>query len=96
MKSCQLCGVRPAGLYAAGWRCEDCTPAACAGRDEPPTPDPALTLDGLRRAAGIVWTFKRTDSALVDDKAIASGKRRSSPGRYRAAQRAEQTRKGKR
>lgn len=95
MKGCDLCGCLPTKLYPAGNRCADCTPARCAGRNEPPTPDPARTLDGLRKAAGIIWTFRGTDTALNDDRAIASGRRRSTPAQYRAAQAAERKRKGK-
>lgn len=94
-RNCTICGCWPAKLYPAGWRCEDCTPARCAGRPEPPTPDPALTLDGFRKAAGIVWSFRRTDTALNDDRAIASGRRRSSPAAYRAARAAEEARRTK-
>lgn len=96
VKRCSICGRGPAGLYPAGWRCEDCTPAVCAGHPEPPTPDPALTLDGLRKAAGLVYGFRATDTALSDERAIASGRRRSSPAAYRAARAAEETRKSKR
>lgn len=95
MKSCAICGVQPAKLYPAGWRCEDCTPARCAGRPEPPTPDPTLTLDGLRKAKGLIWSYRKTDTALNDERAIASGRRRSTPSQYRAARDAEQARKGK-
>lgn len=95
MKSCSICGCWPARLYPAGWRCPDCTPAVCAGRAEPPTPDPELTLDALRKAAGLVYGFRATDTALNDDRAIASGRRRSSPAAYRAARDAEEARKRK-
>lgn len=41
------CGATTTRLYPAGWWCASCRP------NPNPVPDPALTLDGLRAAAGI-------------------------------------------
>ncbi|WP_432010143.1 hypothetical protein [Streptomyces cucumeris] len=68
--------------YVIGWRCPAHTPAAVAGRPEP----------GLPAAA---WTTLSPLSAsrVADERAIASGKRRSHQPAYRAAQAAVATRK---
>jgi hypothetical protein len=68
--------VRP---YRTGPRCPLHTPAALAGRPEP-QPGP-----GWPEGA---WSTPSPLSAsrVHDDRAIASGKRRSSPEAYRAAQ----------
>ena len=82
------CGLdkcdNPARLYPRGWRC-----APHAPQPVNPTPDPALTLDGLREAAGLSKDMTPTASAsyaAVDSRAIASGRRRSNPRDGRAAQ----------
>lgn len=62
--------------YVPGPRCPDHTPAALAGRPDH-TPDPERTLDGLRAALGLAWTFRASDTALVDQRARDSGKRAS-------------------
>lgn len=83
-------GVR---LYLPGPRCPDHTPARLAGRPEA-NPDPALSLTGLRdawyaaRGLAAPQAFTPSGETVVDQRAIASGKRRSSPGRYRQAQQA--------
>lgn len=89
-----VCGATPTRRYLLGGRCAAHTPCALAGHPEP-KPDPALTLAGLRAAAGL-----RTDavaplaaSSLTDERAIASGKRRAAPHTYRAARDAEQRRR---
>ncbi|MEU5838812.1 hypothetical protein ABZ820_34825 [Streptomyces diacarni] len=69
-------GVR---LYGPGLRCPAHTPAAVAGRAEPP-PGP-----GMPAGAWTVLSPLGT-SALIDARAVASGKCRSSPHAYRAAQ----------
>ncbi|WP_224275773.1 hypothetical protein [Streptomyces sp. LS1784] len=77
------CGSGPgpcgsaARLYPAGWRCTAHTPAAEAGRPEP-QPGPGYTPQAL--------PTPQAASALVDARAIASGKRRSSTQDYRLAQ----------
>lgn len=43
-KPCWMCGATPARLYLRGWLCALHAPPAG------PTPDPALTADGLRRS----------------------------------------------
>lgn len=44
------CGAAETRPYLTGDRCPRHTPAAIAGRPEPPVPDPAMTIQGLRRA----------------------------------------------
>lgn len=70
------CGA-PARLYPGGWRCPAHTPAAEAGHPEP-EPGPGYTPQAL--------PTPQSASALVDARAIASGKRRSNPQDYRLAQ----------
>lgn len=70
------CG-RPGRPYAVGPRCPEHTPAAQAGRPEP-QPGPGYTPQRL--------PTPQSASALADARAIASGKRRSSPTQYRLAQ----------
>ncbi|NUH35307.1 hypothetical protein HUF15_00735 [Streptomyces samsunensis] len=72
--------------YVIGYRCPLHTPAAMAGRPEP-QPGPGMPATA--------WTTLSPLSAsrIADERAIASGKRRSSPHAYRAAQAAVATRK---
>ncbi|MFJ4799178.1 hypothetical protein [Kitasatospora purpeofusca] len=70
------CG-RTARPYVVGPRCPAHTPAAQAGRPEPP-PGPGYTPQTLPTPASA--------SALVDARAIASGRRRSTTQTYRLAQ----------
>lgn len=72
--------------FNPGRRCPAHTPAALAGRPEV-RPDPALTLDGRRAAAGADPEVPMTPASptVVDQRAIASGKRRSNPADYAAA-----------
>lgn len=42
---------RPGHLYLGGYRCDDCSPAAAAGRIVP-TPPPGMTATGLLAARG--------------------------------------------
>lgn len=65
-------------FYRTGWKCPAHSPWAEAGLPEP-LPGPGLP-HGARIPAPM------SASALIDDRAIASGKRRSSPEAYRAAQ----------
>ncbi|MBL1100108.1 hypothetical protein [Streptomyces coffeae] len=78
--------VRDVHRYVIGHRCPLHTPAAMAGRLEP-QPGP-----GLPAAA---WTTLSPLSAsrVADERAIASGKRRSHQHAYHAAQSAVATRK---
>jgi hypothetical protein len=73
------CGAEDVRHYLTGWRCPQHTPAAIAGHPEPP--------EGPGWPAG-AWTTPAPDntSALIDNRAVASGKRRSNPATYRAAQ----------
>lgn len=72
-------GLLRARLYPRGWCCDRHTPAAVAGRPEPP-PGPGWPAGA--------WTTPTPQAVarLLDERAIASGKRRSTPGAYRAAQ----------
>lgn len=65
-------------LYAAGWRCGTHSPWALAGRPEP-APGPGWPAGA--------WTGPSPlgTSRVHDARAVASGKRRSSPQEYRAA-----------
>ncbi|WP_174447564.1 hypothetical protein [Streptomyces prunicolor] len=68
--------------YLTGRRCPLHTPAALAGRPEP-RPGPGLPAGA--------WTTPSplAASALIDERAIGSGNRRSSQHTYRAAQAAQ-------
>lgn len=78
------CGNPNTRNYLTGPRCSAHTPAATADKPET-TPDPNRTLTALRATAGTIWSYKTTDTALNDQRAIATGKRRSTPAQYRAA-----------
>lgn len=95
--SAGYCGHGDTRSYLVGERCPAHTPAALAGKPEPDAlVDHALTLDGRRAAAGLVYAYRATDSALIDERAIASGRRRSNPAAYRLAQTAEDERRAAR
>lgn len=81
-----VCGATPTKRYLQGARCQQHTPAAMAGRPEP-RPDPARSLAALRAAAGLPTAPIPTASATqaIDDRHVASGKRRSSPAAFREA-----------
>ncbi|MFI1702002.1 hypothetical protein ACH419_39480 [Streptomyces bobili] len=66
-------------FYATGWKCDRHAPWAQAGLAEP-EPGPGLPAGAWTTASPI------SDSRVHDDRAVASGKRRSSPQAYRAAQ----------
>ncbi|MGW0821788.1 hypothetical protein [Streptomyces sp. NPDC002845] len=72
--------------YLTGPRCPLHTPSALAGKPEPP-PGPGLPAGA--------WTTPSplNDSRVHDARAVASGKRRSTPHVYRAAQAAVDHRK---
>lgn len=82
-----LCGHPTRRRYLTGWKCATHTPAALADRPET-TPDPARTLNGLRAAAGLPTdrSYTPTGETIIDARAKASGKRRSSTQDYRTAQ----------
>lgn len=75
----RYCGTTPARRYANWTACRDHTPAAIAGQPEPP--------EGEGPLPG-AWTTQtpQSASALIDHRAIASGKRRSNPTDYQVAQ----------
>lgn len=80
------CGTPTTRRYLTGWRCPTHTPAKLAGHPET-RPDPARTLYGLRAAAGATpGGYTPAGQTLVDQRAVASGKRRSTPQDFRAAQ----------
>lgn len=91
-----MCGTSSAAvrLFTVGSRCPEHTPAALDGKPET-VPDPSRTLAALREAAGIPVDNAPpiAASSLLDERASASGKRRSSPNTYRAARAAEDRRK---
>lgn len=70
-------GLFRARLYPCGWRCDRHTPNAIRGLPEAP-PGPGSPAD--------LPLSPISDSRVHDARAIASGKRRSSPQAYRAAQ----------
>lgn len=76
-------GVR---FYATGYCCPNHTPAALAGKPEAPAGP------GWPKGA---WTtpLGQGVAAVIDDRAIATGRRRSSPQAFRAAQAAEAERR---
>lgn len=70
------------------WACPAHTPAALAGHPDI-VPDPALTMAGLWASSGATGPAvppPMSASRVIDDGAIASGKRRSSLALYREAQ----------
>lgn len=87
------CGAPAEKSYVVGPRCPPHTPAALAGRPET-VPDPALTLDGLRQAAGMATSAHLNTSALYDERALASGKRGGSAQARKAARDAVDRRRG--
>ncbi|MEU8968082.1 hypothetical protein AB0D11_02205 [Streptomyces monashensis] len=66
-------------LYVSGWRCSTHSPWAEKGMPEP-RPGPGLPAGAWSTPSPI------SDSRVHDARAIASGKRRSNPAAYRAAQ----------
>ncbi|WP_075737492.1 hypothetical protein [Streptomyces acidiscabies] len=69
-------GVR---AYLTGPRCPAHTPSALAGRPEP-EPGPGLPATAWSTPSPL------SDSRIADQRAISSGKRRSNPTAYKAAQ----------
>ena len=72
--------------YMFGPRCAEHSPADVYV-------DPDLTLEALRARAGTRFSYNRNDTSLNDERAIASGRRRSNLRDYRAARAAEEERK---
>lgn len=75
----------PVRFYVTGWRCSAHSPWAQAGLPEP--------QPGYGRPAHELPPSPQAASAVFDDKAVASGKRRAAPHTYRAAQAAVNHRK---
>lgn len=75
----------PVRFYLTGWKCPAHSPWALAGLPEP--------QPGYGRPAHELPQSPLATSAVFDEKAVASGKRRSTPHTYRAAQAAENHRK---
>jgi hypothetical protein len=88
-----VCGAIPTRLFIQGRRCRIHTPAALAGEPEPGQKaycPPGRCLCGRPECPAFA-TFERRDRYLtgetvVDARAKASGKRRSSLEDYRSAQ----------
>lgn len=79
-------GLLRARPFPCGWRCNRHTPNAVRGLPESP-PGPGMP------AAAWVTASPINDSRVADARAVASGKRRSNPRTYRAAQAAVDHRK---
>lgn len=75
----QVCGTRPTRAFLTGRRCQTHTPAHLAGR-----PEPGRTADSTWMTK-VLAPAPMSASRLMDDRAIRSGKRRSSPQRYQEA-----------
>lgn len=77
--------------YLPGPRCPIHTPARLNGHPEA-APDPTLTLTALRAARGLAGVTQAT-SGLIDERAIATGKRRASAQTYAAARASQSKRR---
>lgn len=64
------CGAVPTRPFAMGDRCAEHTPAALAGR-----PEPGLSCTPYRPQGN----YPMPKTTVIDDRAVASGKRRSNP-----------------
>lgn len=89
------CSSTDAHPYAEGWRCDPHSPW---GRDGMSSPDPARAwpptgpceLDRLRAARGITEiSYPPAPQTVVDERAIATGKRRSTTATYQAVKAAQ-------
>lgn len=74
---CRYCG-KPGHPYIYGRYCDD-----CKHWPDSPKPPPGTTWADMRAARGMAGTLPR--ETLIDQRAIASGKRRSSSRVYRNA-----------
>ena len=70
------CGADAPHTYLTGWRCPEHTPARLAGRPE---------QSGGDQRKERTPPAPMSASTLMDDRAVRSGKRRSSPARYQEA-----------
>lgn len=75
------CGSAQVRFYVIGWRCITHSPAVRSGRIVPEPPPAYFTVKQIQRPP-------LSSTALNDNRAIASGKRRSTPARYAEARRA--------
>lgn len=73
-----VCGSADVRFYLVGWRCLTHSPATLAGRTVPDPPLAYFLANQIQRPP-------LSSTALNDNRAIASGKRRSSPARYAEA-----------
>jgi len=87
MNACYCTATDGVHLYACGYRCPTHTPARLAGK---PEPDSAAYCAPLRCYCGTCpsWRPDTSDfvgATVLDIRAVASGKRRSSEAGYRSA-----------
>lgn len=88
VRGCRCGGPGPTRLYLAGFLGPCCAPPA------PPTPPAGTTLVELRSARGIAPEgFSPPKTTLIDDRAIASGKRRAHRSAIAGARAAEAARR---
>lgn len=91
-QSCRHHPSRPGRLYLGGRLCDECAPWARAGHPEP-RPPVGSTLAELRAAARIAADVRpASSSTVIDERAIASGKRRSTTSTYQAVRAAQEHR----
>jgi hypothetical protein len=87
------CGREDTRPYQSGASCPKHTPAKMAGRSDVPV-DPALTAVALYERGGVKHGYEASAGSLIDQRAVASGRRRfKSAAEYRAAREAEEARK---
>lgn len=97
-KPCNVptCRAADTHLYPSGWWCDPHSPWARRGltRSDPNRiPGQPCELDRLRAARGFTETSHTTPtSTVVDDRAIAAGKRRSTTATYQAVKAAQEHR----
>jgi hypothetical protein len=87
------CDADSTHLYASGWWCDAHSPWGRRGltRSDPNrVPGQPCELDRLRTARGITTTSHQTPAqTVVDERAIASGKRRSTTAAYQSVRAAQ-------
>lgn len=84
MSPCGRCGAEPTRLYITGRMCAQHTPAALAVHPEPPVSATPYVPQVAPLPIGIT---------ILDDRAVASGKRRSNPFERAQAVAREEARK---
>lgn len=87
VRGCRCGGPGPTRLYLAG------NLGACCAPPQPPAPEVGTTLVELRAARGISPATLPPSSTVIDDRAIASGKRRAHPSAIAGARAAEAVRR---